>query len=182
MCSTRTGGRSTLGGNDRPDDLVASRVFQDARAEEGRPRYLQHGVRFVTVSGDGATPVPGLDGVDTRGADEKVVQLCRLQVAVFEWNVPVVVEMEVVDEDEFVRQGAERPDERTFCDSIGQDSRVGDGFDVVDDAAGAFRAPRHLGVAAGDEGLEGAVSGEGGKLTCKVLRAFLGLPTQTRQT
>src|SRR5664280_1368671 len=147
MGSTRLGGRSTSTGNNRADVLVASRVFQDARAEEGRPHHLQHGVRFVTICDDGTAPVPGLNGIETRGADKKVVQLRCFRVAVFEWNVLVGAEVQVIDQDEVVRKGTERPDDRTFCDGIGQDSRVGEGFDALDDAAGAFDTPRDLGVA-----------------------------------
>src|SRR5664280_1838297 len=89
-------------------------------------------------------------------------QLRRFQVAVFERNVLVGAEVQVVDQDEIVRKGAERPDDRTFCNGIGQDSGVGEGFDALDDAAGAFDTPRDLGVAVGDEIFKGTCSGEDG--------------------
>src|SRR5450756_2109802 len=129
MGSARPGGRSTSTGNNRADNLVAPRVFQDTGAEEGRPRHLQHRVRFVTICGGGATPVPGLDGIDTRGADEKVVQLRRFQITVFERDVLVSVEVQVVDQDEIVRKSAEPLYDRKFCDlsliHISEPTRLG---------------------------------------------------------
>src|SRR5664280_3177393 len=102
MRSTRLGGRSASTGNNRTDDLVTSRIFQDAGTEKGCPRHLQYGVRFVTVCGNSAAPVPGLDGIDACRADEKVVQLRRLQVDAFDRDVPLGAEVQDVGQDELI--------------------------------------------------------------------------------